>query len=504
MGLTKVTYAMIEGAAINVLDYGAVGDGTANDTSALQSALTAAAASGQTLYIPSGTYLISNQISLDLQSSDKSVSVFCEPSTVIKGSSSFPNTAKMILVNATAGQHSFKWVGGTIDGRLRPATGGGAPDQLYIASELIDRVYIDNVYFLNNDTRSGTAGDSCLFIAGSDDVNVTNCVFQGAIDSGFYLSGDATETYGKRCYVAGNTFIECENGFITKRSYEYHVINGNFFTKCNNACVVGGEADTTLLPGKKAVISNNNVDNVVFGLQLRISNGSIVSNNRIEDYGIDKTNTPVAGRAIIISGSNNCIVSSNYCGFTGAFVPNATAYAILINQRIYNAVTYTSDYTLVTGNSFFNTPYAVYEDTGADYSIISNNILDGVTTPYRIVGANTNYGQNQTLKGVDPYLLIQDTESTVALANAKVRLAESDGSGAIDNYWDVHYDGTTLRGALTFAANGVKHFMVNGDAVSVNFIPTTEPTPHSAGDVYYDSGTNKLRCWNGSSWNDLF
>ena len=31
MGLTKVTYAMIEGAAINVLDYGAVGDGVTDD-----------------------------------------------------------------------------------------------------------------------------------------------------------------------------------------------------------------------------------------------------------------------------------------------------------------------------------------------------------------------------------------------------------------------------------------------------------------------------------------
>lgn len=30
------------------------------------------------------------------------------------------------------------------------------------------------------------------------------------------------------------------------------------------------------------------------------------------------------------------------------------------------------------------------------------------------------------------------------------------------------------------------------------------PTPAEAGDVYYDSGTNKLRCYNGTTWNDLF
>lgn len=38
----------------------------------------------------------------------------------------------------------------------------------------------------------------------------------------------------------------------------------------------------------------------------------------------------------------------------------------------------------------------------------------------------------------------------------------------------------------------------------LSFTPTTEPTSASAGDVYYDSGTNKLRCYNGTTWNDLF
>lgn len=39
MSLTKATYSMILGAPANVLDYGAVGDGVANDTAAIQAAL---------------------------------------------------------------------------------------------------------------------------------------------------------------------------------------------------------------------------------------------------------------------------------------------------------------------------------------------------------------------------------------------------------------------------------------------------------------------------------
>jgi hypothetical protein len=38
----------------------------------------------------------------------------------------------------------------------------------------------------------------------------------------------------------------------------------------------------------------------------------------------------------------------------------------------------------------------------------------------------------------------------------------------------------------------------------VRFVPQTEPVTAQAGDVYYDSGTNKLRCYNGTIWNDLF
>lgn len=55
MSLTKVTYAMIDGAAVNVLDYGV---STSNTASANAAALANAIASGQPLFIPAGTYNI--------------------------------------------------------------------------------------------------------------------------------------------------------------------------------------------------------------------------------------------------------------------------------------------------------------------------------------------------------------------------------------------------------------------------------------------------------------
>lgn len=65
MSLTKVTYAMIESAPINVLDFGAIGDGITDDTAAFQNAInTIAQQNGGVIVIPSGVYNISSTLSI--------------------------------------------------------------------------------------------------------------------------------------------------------------------------------------------------------------------------------------------------------------------------------------------------------------------------------------------------------------------------------------------------------------------------------------------------------
>jgi hypothetical protein len=64
MSLTKASYSLINGAPINVLDYGAVGDGTTNSTAAIQAAINAAAVNNQLLYFPTGTYLVTDTLTI--------------------------------------------------------------------------------------------------------------------------------------------------------------------------------------------------------------------------------------------------------------------------------------------------------------------------------------------------------------------------------------------------------------------------------------------------------
>lgn len=62
MSLTKATYSMIEGAPINALDFGVVGDGITDDYAALQSALDYAVANQKAVVLPSGRYKITNSL----------------------------------------------------------------------------------------------------------------------------------------------------------------------------------------------------------------------------------------------------------------------------------------------------------------------------------------------------------------------------------------------------------------------------------------------------------
>lgn len=60
MSLTKVSYSMITGAVVNVLDYGADPTGTTSS----QNAFVAALATGNSVYIPKGTYLVTGNLVL--------------------------------------------------------------------------------------------------------------------------------------------------------------------------------------------------------------------------------------------------------------------------------------------------------------------------------------------------------------------------------------------------------------------------------------------------------
>lgn len=63
MSLIKVSYSMIQGAVANVLDFGAVGNGVADDTAAIQAAIDYIDGLGNgVVYVPTGTYKLTSPL----------------------------------------------------------------------------------------------------------------------------------------------------------------------------------------------------------------------------------------------------------------------------------------------------------------------------------------------------------------------------------------------------------------------------------------------------------
>ena len=84
MTLTKATYSMIDGAIVNVLDYGAVGDGVSDDTAAIKAAL----AVGLPVKFPKGNYKITETIvlygALNYRQTDAAELIFDDGTTITK------------------------------------------------------------------------------------------------------------------------------------------------------------------------------------------------------------------------------------------------------------------------------------------------------------------------------------------------------------------------------------------------------------------------------------
>jgi hypothetical protein len=115
MAITKATYAMIEGAPVNVLDYGADPTGVADSTAAIQAAVNAS----KTIYLPNGTYTISAPIRLALPN-PLNLTIFGESqeNTIIKSAASMTNKNMLWFGNSTGYGAQYITVRNlTVDGR---------------------------------------------------------------------------------------------------------------------------------------------------------------------------------------------------------------------------------------------------------------------------------------------------------------------------------------------------------------------------------------------------
>lgn len=151
MPLTKVTYSMIDGAYINVLDYGATGDGVTDDTAAIQAAFDAAQGTyaerdKQIVYFPKGKYIISDTINVNIPTTD-----YLTPGILGEG----PQSVQIIAASSMTASDPMLLVKGGSPGVFFQRFEGFHMEHKSVANgiaielENIGGIQIDNVSFEN-------------------------------------------------------------------------------------------------------------------------------------------------------------------------------------------------------------------------------------------------------------------------------------------------------------------------------------------------------------------
>jgi len=422
MGLTKVTYSMIEGAEFNAFDYGAVGDGVTNDTAAIQAAVTAASVAGGTVVLSAGNYLITSSI------------IFTGDNVSFSG----VGAASKIIVSASWSSPSSDAVF-FIDQR----------ENIVVSNLQCD---LDNIAIAAEITETNSSKiDSCVFNDAPTfvsvniiikencaDITVTNCVFVRSLNysvavndskrvivsncssydgegrvgfnSGaeecvatsntFYMTIDRTPGQGvpgfslascARCTVVGNTIVSTASKLgtgadgISISSTEPNIVTGNTISGFR----IGVDVNNS---SKFATISNNTITDCTYGVGSDFgASDCVVSGNIIKDcdYGIGENLAYFIIQANIIrdcgvgislaTNARVCVIDSNQIIFTQeeAIVINSTG--AVQKHKITNNNLYGVGLSAAVEGTYYGIRAEKLYDCYVCYNTI--DILDGSLRP---------------------------------------------------------------------------------------------------------------------------
>jgi hypothetical protein len=372
MSLTKVTYAMIEGATANVLDFNAVGDGVADDTAAIQAAINSLSATGGGVYLPTGTYKITASLSINAANITFYGDGF-EATTIKATASTF------WMLQYTDNSDNLNVNNIFFDGCAVNETNTQYAIGYTLVADAPEYVTIQNCKFSNTNNAIVTGSGKYWLIS--------DCVFVDLIGvtagRGYGILA-AENTYA--CIFSNNRF----NGSAGKGRHaiymgvgcSYSIASNNTIIDFNTPAIVN-RADA----GQPGVIANVITGNTIRGggdpttpeaaaiFVSGVASYNIVSNNLIENFG---------NSGITISDAGNGGVTTN----------NVVDSNRIINADLFGILIIGAKNTSVTNNFIYN----VSQDSSGVYRAISvrsqGTFGAEVCTNTKVVN-NISYGANQ-------------------------------------------------------------------------------------------------------------
>lgn len=445
MALTKVTYSMIEGASVNVLDYGADATGVADSSTAIQAALDSISATGGSVYIPEGTYLIATA----LTPSSNTTIIGCGASSKFKTSST-SNFNIVYLNQVTKVRITGIYFEGNAVGTdpSDPVVGVKAYRSSYCE---IDSCYFDKLncgVYLYDTVITGTNNNSfkihdntflsaygvtnggygILHVRGYENIIHNNMMYGVQFDRhGIYISAGSREVIVDGNLIAISTLagISVYSG-TTAGDEIYDVIISNnriagqgtyTVTYAHGISMTGSISNTT--------ISNNIVRNAgYFGINIQAADAThyptkiLVSNNQI--YYSQSS-------AILLDGVINSTVSSNICNNNGSYGTPTGECTVSSTNKVSTNNTFDSnrfESNLRYGINFSATSLGNFVNNTV--GTVSRGYVNDTTVNNNFIVQNLQKTQNLTVSAgvlnVDPakgnlikVTLDQNTVATVTL-----------------------------------------------------------------------------------------
>lgn len=237
MSLTKVSYSMIQGAWVNVLDHGADNTGSSDSSSAFLSAINALPSGGGTVYVPSGQYALNITIT--------------KPNVIIQGA----GASSTVLRNNTtvAGTYCLNFNLPVFDSSV-PPFGASVKDVAIIAANfannyhgisvtncaqgMFSNIYLNNVGhgLLLSNCYNSTFNNFFVRNFGKGVVSSSLAANNNSFNAWYFFGGNSANTaqpiYDTTGKFGQNTFTDMIMEGSGQQSYSVINGNGNTFVGC--------------------------------------------------------------------------------------------------------------------------------------------------------------------------------------------------------------------------------------------------------------------------------